>query len=179
MAFWGRLFAFLLGLVLIFVAVGIITVVFGLVPVLVVQEWITSFYLFFQVNILFRILGVLIIAAFVVVAFLLFRFLLPRREESVIYATGEGEIKISFESIKALAQEALKGFGEILSVEPRVEKMGGNLILNLFLAVKPDTSIPDFSLAVKNKVRERIERQTGIALSDVRLSIDLKKEEGL
>jgi hypothetical protein len=179
MAFWGRLFAFLLGLVLIFVAVGIIMVVFGLVPVLVVQEWITSFYLFFQANILFRILGVLIIAAFVVVAFLLFRFLLPRREESVVYATGEGEIKISFESIKALAQEALKGFSEILLVEPRVEKMGSNLILNLSLAVKPDTSIPDFSLAVKNKVRERIERQTGITLSDIRLSIDLKKEEGL
>jgi uncharacterized alkaline shock family protein YloU len=57
--------------------------------------------------------------------------------------------------------------------------MGSNLILNLSLAVKPDTSIPDFSLAVKNKVRERIERQTGITLSDIRLSIDLKKEEGL
>ncbi|MGC8779132.1 MAG: alkaline shock response membrane anchor protein AmaP, partial [Candidatus Caldatribacteriaceae bacterium] len=114
-----------------------------------------------------------------VVAFFLFRFLIPRREESITYVTGEGEIKISFESIKALAQEALKGLSEILSVEPRVEKTGNNLILNLFLAVKPETSIPEFSATVKNKVRERIERQTGITLSEVRLSIDLRKEEGL
>lgn len=177
MAFWSRLFAFLLGILLVFAAVGITAVVFNIVPVLAVQEWITSFYLFFQINVFSRILGVLIVAAFLVVAFLLFRFLLPRREESIIYATGEGEIKISFESIKALAQEALKSFSEILTAQPEVEKTGNNLILNLALAVKPDTSIPDFSLAVKSKVRERIERQTGITLSDIRLSIDLKKEE--
>ncbi|NSW76166.1 MAG: alkaline shock response membrane anchor protein AmaP [Candidatus Atribacteria bacterium] len=179
MAFWGRLFAFLLGLLLVLIAMGITMVVFNLVPVLVIQEWITSFYLFFHTNFLFRILGIFIIAAFVVVAFFLFRFLISRKEESITYATGEGEIRISFESIKALAQEALKSFSEIILVEPRVEKIGNNLILNLSLAVKPETSIPDFSTAVKNKVRERIERQTGVTLSDIRLSIDLKKEEGI
>ncbi|MCX7667371.1 MAG: alkaline shock response membrane anchor protein AmaP [Atribacterota bacterium] len=179
MAFWGRLFAFLLGLLLILIAIGITTVVFNIVPVLVIQEWITSFYLFFHTNFLFRVLGIFVIAAFIVVAVFLFRFLVSRKEESITYATGEGEIKISFESIRALAQEALKSFNEILLVEPRVEKVGNNLILNLSLAVKPDTSIPEFSTAVKNKVRERIERQTGIALSDIRLSIDLKKGEGV
>ncbi|MEN3186968.1 MAG: alkaline shock response membrane anchor protein AmaP [Atribacterota bacterium] len=179
MAFWGRLFAFLLGVLLILIAVSITMVVFNLVPVLVIQEWITAFYLFFHTNFLFRMLGILIIAAFVVVALFLFRFLITRKEESITYVTGEGEIRISFESIKALAQEAMKGFNEILLVEPRVERIGQNLILNIFLAVKPDTSIPEFSVAVKNKVRERIERQTGLTLSDIRLSIDLKKEEGI
>lgn len=177
MVFWGRFFAFLLGLVLLLFALGILAVVFNLVPILLIQEWVTSFYLFFHANFLFRTLGVLIVAAFVVVAFLLFRFLLPRREETVIYATGEGEVRISFESIKSLAQEALKTFSEILSVESKVEKVGNNLALNLFLAVKPETSIPELSGAVKTKVRERIERQTGITLSDIRLSIDLKKDE--
>ncbi len=179
MVFWGRLFAFLLGLLLVLIALSIATVIFNIIPVITVQEWVTSFYLFFRLNIFFQILGLLVVVAFLGVAFFLFRFLLPSRDKTVTYATSEGEVKISFESIKALAEEALKGFSEIISTESQVEKRGNNLILSLILGVKPDTSIPELSAAVKSKVRERIERQTGIALSDIYLSVDLKKEEAI
>ncbi|HQE25809.1 MAG TPA: alkaline shock response membrane anchor protein AmaP, partial [Candidatus Atribacteria bacterium] len=68
MNFWGKFFAFLVGIILIGKALGIIAVTFELVPLLALQEWIVTVYLFFSQNIFSQILGVILAVVLVLVA---------------------------------------------------------------------------------------------------------------
>lgn len=177
MNFWGKFFAFLVGIILIGKALGIIAVTFELVPLLALQEWIVTVYLFFSQNIFSQILGVILAVVLVLVALLVFRLLLPRGERALMYRTEQGDIKVSFSSLQSLAQEALRSFDEIIQSQAEIEKVGNEARLTLHLAVKPEASIPELSPIIQNKVKEKIERQTGITVREVKLAIDLKPEE--
>ena len=120
------------------------------------------FYLFFTQNIFFKILGILVAALFVFLACALLRFCFQKWIIRSYTETPEGEIKISFNSLKALTKEALRNVDEVVSVEPEITKAGNEAQILLHLQVKSDTSVPDLSSMVQNKVREKIERQTGI-----------------
>jgi len=48
MNFWGKFFTFIVGIILIGKALGIIAVTFKLVPLLTLQEWVVATYLFFS-----------------------------------------------------------------------------------------------------------------------------------
>jgi hypothetical protein len=102
---------------------------------------------------------------------------LRRKEEHLVFDTGEGKIRISFASIRALTREALKDIPSIVSVDPQVESSPQGPLVVVKLLVKPDTVIPELSSLVQNRIKERIERQTGIVLHDVRLFVDLAPSE--
>ncbi|MEI6157167.1 MAG: alkaline shock response membrane anchor protein AmaP [Atribacterota bacterium] len=175
--FWGKLFAFILAVVSLAIAFFMVSLFFNFVSVLNVQQWFLSFYLFFVQNIFFKILGFLVAALFVFLAGALLRFLLPKEENCIIYSTPEGEIKVSFNSLKALTKDALQNMTEIIQADPEIIKIGNDARILLRLLVRSDASVPDLSAAVQNKVRERIEKQTGIVLKDIKLFVDLKPEE--
>jgi len=177
MNFWGKFFTFIVGVILIGKALGIIALTFKLVPLLTLQEWVVATYLFFSQNIFSQILGVILAVVLIMVAFLVFRLLIPKPEKSLLYHTEQGDIKVSFNSLQSLTQEALRGFDEILQSQAEVEKVGNEARLILHLAVKPEASIPELSPLVQNKVKEKIERQTGVTVKEVKLAIDLKPEE--
>jgi uncharacterized alkaline shock family protein YloU len=175
--FWGKLFALILAIISLLVAFFVIVMIFNVVSLITIQQWLLSFYLFFTQNFIFKILGILVAALFVFLACALLRFLLPKMDNSIVYETPEGEIKISFNSLKALTKEALRNVEEVVSVEPEVTKTGNEAHILLRLQVKPETSVPDLSAMIQNKVREKIERQTGIIVKNIKLFIDLKSQE--
>ncbi|HAX98675.1 MAG TPA: alkaline shock response membrane anchor protein AmaP [Candidatus Atribacteria bacterium] len=177
--FWGKLFALILAIISLLVAFFIVVMIFNVISLITIQQWLISFYLFFTQNIFFKILGVLVVALFVFLACALLRFLLPKMDNSIVYETPEGEIKISFNSLKALTIEALRNVEEVVSVEPEITKAGNEAQILLRLQVKSDTSVPDLSSMVQNKVREKIERQTGIIVKNIKLFVDLKSQEKL
>ena len=90
MNFWGKFFTFIVGIILIGMALGMIAITFNLVPLLTLQEWVVATYLFFSQNIFSQ-------------AYMYcysrsggpfnFRLLIPKREKSLIYHT---ERDISF-----------------------------------------------------------------------------------
>ena len=145
MNFWGKFFTFIVGVILIGKALGIIALTFKLVPLLTLQEWVVATYLFFSQNIFSQILGVILAVVLIMVAFLVFRLLIPKPEKSLLYHTEQGDIKVSFNSLQSLTQEALRGFDEILQSQAEVEKVGNEARLILHLAVKPEASIPELS----------------------------------
>ena len=175
--FWGKLFALILAVLSLVVAFFMVVIIFDVVSMISIQQWLLSFYLFFTQNIFFKILGILVAALFVFLACALLRFLLPRMENSIIYSTPEGEIKISFNSLKALAREALRNIEDIVTVDPEITKVGNEAQVNLHLQVKSEASVPDLSTMVQGKIREKIERQTGIVVKDIKLFVDLKSQE--
>ncbi len=177
MNFWGKFFTFIVGIILIGKALGIVAMTFKLVPLLTLQEWVVATYLFFSQDIFSRVLGVILAVILVFVAFLVFRLLISKPEKTLVYHTEQGDIKVSFSSLQSLAQEALRSFDEILQSRAEIEKVGNEARLILHLAVKPEASIPELSPAVQNKVKEKIERQTGVTVKEVKLTIDLKPEE--
>ncbi|MCD6156073.1 MAG: alkaline shock response membrane anchor protein AmaP [Candidatus Atribacteria bacterium] len=178
--FWGKFFTFLIGAILVFLGVELLLLIFGVVSLLSLQRILAAVYFFFAGGLFRQFLGILLSALFLVAACLVFRLLfLRKKEEHLIFDTGEGKIRISFSSIKALSREAVKDIPSIVSVEPQVEssKQGTSVVVKLL--VKPDTVIPELSSLVQNRIREQIERQTGIALRDVRLFVDLAPSENV
>lgn len=176
--FWGKFFTFLVGIILVFLGVELLLLVLGIMPVLSIQRVIAAAYLFFARGLLQQFVGVLLSALFLIAACFVFRLLLLRRkEEHLVFDTGEGKIRISFASIRALTREALKDIPSIVSIDPQVESAAQGPSVVVKLLVKPDTVIPELSSLVQNRVKERIERQTGIVLHDVRLFVDLAPSE--
>ncbi|BER91710.1 alkaline shock response membrane anchor protein AmaP [Atrimonas thermophila] len=176
--FWGKFFTFLVGIILVFLGVELLLLVLGIMPVLSIQRVIAAAYLFFARGLLQQFVGVLLSALFLIAACFVFRLLLLRRkEEHLVFDTGEGKIRISFASIRALTREALKDIPSIVSIDPQVESAAQGPSVVVKLLVKPDTVIPELSSLVQNRIKERIERQTGIVLHDVRLFVDLAPSE--
>ncbi len=95
MNFWGKFFTFIVGIILIGMALGMIAITFNLVPLLTLQEWVVATYLFFSQNIFSQALGVICTVILVLVALLIFRLLIPKREKSLIYHTEQGDIRVS------------------------------------------------------------------------------------
>ncbi|WP_369017740.1 alkaline shock response membrane anchor protein AmaP [Thermatribacter velox] len=176
--FWGKFFTFLIGVILVFLGVELLLLILGVVPLLSIQRAITAVYFFFTGGLFKQFLGVLLSALFLIAACFVFRLLLLRRkEEHLVFDTGEGKIRISFASIRALTREALKDIPSIVSIDPQVESAAQGPSVVVKLLVKPDTVIPELSSLVQNRIKERIERQTGIVLHDVRLFVDLAPSE--
>jgi len=174
MNWWEKIFALILGVISLLVAWGLGAIIFGSLPLITVQEWLTSFYLFFSQSIGYLILGGIVVALFVLLAIFFFRFLLPQKEPVITYHTPEGKVKISFDSIKTLSREAIKDLDAITAIDPQVEKVGSNARVILKLKVKSLTSsIPELSSLVQNRVKQKIEEKTGVTLKEVRLTIDL------
>lgn len=176
MHIWGKVLVGILGIILLLIALGLGILAFKVFPLLAIQRWIVDCYMLLHRSLFNQVLSIIGVFLLVVGAVALFRTLLPRGR-FLVYRTEEGEIKVSFDSLHSLAQEALRGMQEIVSVTPQVEKKGHNTRLFLHLVVRTDASIPELSSIVQAKVRERIERQTGIALDDVKLIVDLQPKE--
>jgi len=174
---WGKLFALILAIISLLVAFFIVVMIFNVIPLMTIQQWLLSFYLFFAQNIFFKILGILVAALFVFLAGALLRFLLPKMDNTIVYATPEGEIKISFNSLEALTREALRNVDEIVNVDPEITKVGNDARIILHLQVKSEASVPDLSAMAQSRIREKIERQTGIMVKDIKLFVDLKSQE--
>ncbi|MEN3203690.1 MAG: alkaline shock response membrane anchor protein AmaP [Atribacterota bacterium] len=177
MQLFGKVVTGIVGILVLLFAVGVAILFFNVVPLLAIQEWLVDFHTLLHRNTLTKALSATGIVLLVVGAVFLFRLLLPRGGRFIVQRTEEGEIRVSFESLHVLAREALQGFREIVSVTPRVTKIGQEAQLVLHLVVRADASIPELSSLVQTKVRERIERQTGITLRDVKLLIDLQPKE--
>lgn len=169
-----KIFALILGVISLLVAWGIGAIIFGSLPLITIQEWLTSFYLFFSQGIGYLILGGIVVALFVLLALFFFRFLLPQKEPVITYHTPEGKVKISFDSIKTLSREAIKDVEAITEIDPQVERAGSSARVILNLKVKSlSSSIPELSNLVQSQVKQKIEEKTGITLKEVRLSVDL------
>ena len=177
MRFWGKLFALILALIVLGISTFFSMVVLRFITPLAIQQWIVACVVFFTHHWLYQVLGLLIAAGLVCLGIVLLRFLWPQPDRSVLNHTPEGDIRISFNSIKALVRDALKNTPDILSLEPEVEKAGSNARLLIKMVVNSHVSVTDFSPVVQSKVRDTIERHTGIALKDVKLFIDLYSEE--
>jgi hypothetical protein len=177
MQLWGKVVLGVVGILLLLFAAGVGVLFFNVVSLLALQEWMVNFYALLHLSFLTKALSVVGIVLLVAGAVALLRLLVPRGGRFLTYRTEEGEIRVSFDSLEALAREALRGFQEIVSVTPRVEKVGKEACMVLHLVVRTDAAIPELSNLVQTKVRERIERQTGIVLKNVRLLVDLKAQE--
>lgn len=177
MQLFGKIVAGIVGIFVLLFALGVAVLFFNLVPLLAIQEWLVDFHTLLHRNILTRTLSAIGIVLLILGAVFLLRLLAPRGGRFIVQRTEEGEIRVSFESLHALAREALRGFQEIVAVTPKVEKVGPEAQLLLHLVVRTDTSIPELSSLVQTKVRERIERQTGITLRDIKLLVDLQPQD--
>lgn len=109
-----------------------------------------------------------------IVAFCLMFFGMTKSapNEVVLAVTGGGTVSITVEALKELADRSLKETREILVQNIRVRPISErNASIQVDLAFKPESDIPAVSEQVSEKLKDDIEKYSGILISDIKLRV--------
>lgn len=120
-----------------------------------------------QPAVIFLILGLFIIAGIR----LLWVNVKPAREQSVVYESKLGSVRIALTAIESLAEKVVSQNSGVREVQARVFNRPQGIGIQIKAAVTPDTSIPEVSDTVQEQVKERVLSVTGITVQQVELLV--------
>jgi len=120
-------------------------------------------------NYLYSIIGL----AFLLVSI---RFLLSglngkKKGKYIVRHTNLGELKISTQTVEGLAQSVTSNFTGIKDIKTNVMIEEEGLIIFIKGLVNPDINIPETTVNIQNKVKEHIEKCTGVEVNEIRVEI--------
>ena len=119
-------------------------------------------------NVIAIIVGVLVML--IALRFLFFR--LRRMEaESVVLSGEHGNIQISYETIRALANRIGKTTRGVQDLQTRVRSGDRGIMLAVRVRVLPDVEMPQMSSDIQTNVKDYLERITGIEVEQVLVSV--------
>ena len=115
---------------------------------------------------------ILILVLFIIVGIrLLWVNMKPAREQSVVYESKLGSVRIALTAIESLAEKVVSQNSGVREVEARVFDRPQGIGIQIKAAVTPDTSIPEVSDAVQEQVKEKVLSVTGITVQQVELLV--------
>lgn len=85
--------------------------------------------------------------------------------------TDYGELKISTQTIEGLAQSVANKFTGIRNIITKVYILEGIITLHMRGEVSPEINIPETTIQLQNKVKEHVEKCTGVEVSEVKVEI--------
>ena len=110
---------------------------------------------------------------FLVIYFILKKGQYGRVTQPVSQKTSFGEIKISIDSIRHLILNVFKGIDEIKEIKPEISILKTSGIkIDLYLAIKQDTNIPEFSEKIQRKVKQHLLETSGVEAKEIKIHIN-------
>jgi uncharacterized alkaline shock family protein YloU len=101
-----------------------------------------------------------------------FYFLIPnRREDSIDQRTDFGDVRISLETIEALALKAAGRFRGVKDIKARIKIEAAGLQIFLKFSVEGTQSIPELSEEMQKAVQHHVEEITGLSIQTVTIYI--------
>lgn len=94
------------------------------------------------------------------------------KESYLIRHTEYGELKISTQTVEGLVQSIANKYSGIRNVRTDVKIFEGILTIFLRGEVTPEINIPETTINLQNKVKEHVEKCTGVEVSEVKVEID-------
>ncbi len=93
------------------------------------------------------------------------------RETYLIKHTNYGELKISSLTIEGLVQSVSEKFSGVRNIKTTVNILEGTITILLRGEVSPEINIPETVIELQNKVKEHVEKCTGVEVSEVKVEI--------
>ncbi|MGF7057006.1 alkaline shock response membrane anchor protein AmaP [Brassicibacter mesophilus] len=152
---------------------AIVSIVFILIPFdLISALSINNVEMYFNSvkgNYLYSIIGL----AFLLVSirFLLSGLSSKKKEKYIVRHTNLGELKISTQTVEGLAQSITSNFTGIKDIKTNVIVEEEGLIISIKGLVNPDVIIPETTVSIQNKVKEHIEKCTGVEVQEIKVEI--------
>lgn len=89
----------------------------------------------------------------------------------LIRHTDYGELKISTQTIEGIAQSVATKFSGIRNIKIKVNVLEGIIILDMRGEVSPEINIPETTIQLQDKVKEHVEKCTGVEVGEVKVEI--------
>lgn len=93
------------------------------------------------------------------------------REVYLVRHTDFGELKISSLTIEGLVQSVADKFSGVRNIKTTVNIFEGIITIVLRGEVSPEINIPETTIELQNKVKEHVEKCTGVEVSEVQVEI--------
>ena len=126
------------------------------------------------------VIAVSVVVALLMLALIYFQFVpsRPRRRTSLLVGSGnEGMVSIDQESVRVLAEKTAATVRNVISVKCSVGEKAEGLAIGCRAAVSLGSNIPEVSAELKQKVKDNVEKLTGLPVSQVNVSCEYEAVE--
>jgi uncharacterized alkaline shock family protein YloU len=124
-------------------------------------------------NVLYLAAIITIAVSLVVISFCMM-FLCVRGQESstLIKATENGSIRISLDTVNAIAAKAVKSVPLVRDVRVKAVNTEKGMVVNVKIALMNDSVIPEVTMQVQNVIKSQAENIFGLAIAEVPILVD-------
>lgn len=112
--------------------------------------------------------------AFLIVSirFLISGLTVKQKNMYIVRYTNMGELKISSSTIEGIAHNAASGFEGIKEIKTGVDLRDEKVVIKIKGIIEPEVNIPEITTNIQNKVKEDIEKTTGLEVNEVKVEIN-------
>lgn len=96
----------------------------------------------------------------------------PRGRHVVLAESALGQIKVSLQAIENLVEKVVSQINGVREVKPRMIAVPQGVGIQIRASVTPDVNVPEVSVEIQNRVKERVFEVTGLSVNVVKVSIE-------
>lgn len=97
----------------------------------------------------------------------------PQQLASVLLKhTDNGVIRVSVTALDALVHKCVRGFGPVKDCKTQVVNNEDNVAIRVKVTLLPDTMIPDLTQQLQKEIKDYVQGQSGISVSEVTVFVD-------
>ena len=166
---------FLRSLMIIFALLYILTAIFTIIVAFNFQVLTDTYYFLDRLDRNSFFIGAVIVSVILLLSAFIFLILGMKRGKDKKYvsrSTNNGEVRISFVTIKNLVTNVAGSFNVLKNIDVSILNDSENISIAIKSHVLPGVSIPDLIDQVQEKVKISVEESMGISVNDVKVYIE-------
>ena len=137
----------------------------------IINQYLNLVYLNFANQILLVLIGFLLFAIALYLIWLKQKMI--QQLPSVKIATDDGEIKISTISLEQIILNILHDVEGVKEIKPDIQvQKSGSIRVTLQLIVSPDCNIPDTAHSIRQKLKEKLPKISGVEAKEVKINVN-------
>ncbi|BAF59358.1 MAG: alkaline shock response membrane anchor protein AmaP [Pelotomaculum sp.] len=96
----------------------------------------------------------------------------PRGRHVVLAESALGQIRVSLQAIENLVEKVVSQIKGVREVKPRMMSVPQGVGIQVRVSVTPDVNVPEISVEIQNRVKERVFAVTGLSVKAVKVSVE-------
>ena len=96
----------------------------------------------------------------------------PRGRHVVLAESALGQIRVSLQAVENLVEKVVSQINGVREVKPRMISVPQGVGIQVRASVTPDVNVPEVSVEIQNRVKERVFEVTGLSVHTVKVSVE-------
>lgn len=96
----------------------------------------------------------------------------PGGRHVVLADSALGQVRVSLQAIESLVEKVVSQVSGVREVKPGIILVPQGVGIQVRVSVTPDVNVPQASLEIQNRVKERVFEVTGITINQVKVSVE-------